>query len=212
MGAPLSLSKPRQAAIGLGHLSQTIEILHGFEWDETKRKTIIRIVAISGVGMITPWNWPINQISCKVAPALAAGCTMVLKPTEIAPLNAILFAEVMDAAGVPAGVFNMINGDGPTVGEAMSSHPGIDMISFTGSVETGSLIIKEASKNITKVNLELGGKAPAIVLADADIDKAVEYAATARFANCGQVCTCNARLYVTNKVSDKLLHRFLSHD
>ena len=133
MGAPLSLSKAAQAATGLGHFAQAIEILQGFEWEETQGKTIIRKEPIGVVGMITPWNWPINQISCKVAPALAAGCTMVLKPTEIAPLNAILFAEVLDAAGVPAGVFNMVNGDGPTVGEAMSSHPGIDMMSFTGS-------------------------------------------------------------------------------
>ena len=130
MGAPLTLSKAAQAATGLGHFAQAIEILQGFEWEETKGRTLIRKEPIGVVGMITPWNWPINQISCKVAPALAAGCTMVLKPTEIAPLNAMLFTEVMHEAGVPAGVFNLVNGDGLTVGEAMSSHPGIDMMSF----------------------------------------------------------------------------------
>ena len=120
MGAPLSLSKAAQAATGLGHFAQAIEILQGFEWEETKGKKLsLRKEPIGVVGMITPWNWPINQISCKVAPAIAAGCTMVLKPTEIAPLNAMLFAEVIHEAGVPAGVFNLVNGDGPTVGEAI---------------------------------------------------------------------------------------------
>ena len=131
MGAPLSLSKAAQAATGLGHFAQAIEILQGFEWEETKGKTLLRKEPIGVVGMITPWNWPINQISCKVAPAIAAGCTMVLKPTEIAPLNAMLFTEVIHEAGVPAGVFNLVNGDGPTVGAAMSCHPRIDMMSFT---------------------------------------------------------------------------------
>ena len=127
MGAPLSLSKAAQAATGLGHFAQAIEILQNFEWEETKGTTVLRREPIGVVGMITPWNWPINQISCKVAPALAAGGTMVLKPTEMAPLNAMIFAEVLHEAGVPAGVFNLVNGDGPTVGEAMSSHPGIDL-------------------------------------------------------------------------------------
>ena len=142
MGAPLSLSKAAQAATGLGHFAQAIEILQGFEWEETKGKTLLRKEPIGVVGMITPWNWPINQISCKVAPALAAGCTMILKPTEIAPLNAMLFAEVIHEAGVPAGVFNLVNGDGPTVGEAMSCHPGIDMMSFTGSTRAGIAVAK----------------------------------------------------------------------
>ena len=157
MGAPLSLSKAAQAATGLGHFAQAIEILQGFEWEETRGKTTLRKEPIGVVGMITPWNWPIYQISCKVAPALAAGCTMVLKPTEIAPLKAILFAEVMDAAGVPAGVFNMINGDGPTVGEAMSSHPGIDMMSFTGSPRAGISVAKGAADTVKRVSQELGG-------------------------------------------------------
>ena len=142
MGAPLSLSKAAQAATGLGHFAQAIEILQGFEWEETKGKTLLRKEPIGVVGMITPWNWPINQISCKVAPAIAAGCTMVLKPTEIAPLNAMLFAEVIHEAGVPAGVFNLVNGDGPTVGEAMSAHPKIDMMSFTGSTRAGIAVAK----------------------------------------------------------------------
>ena len=150
MGAPLSLSKAAQAATGLGHFAQAIEILQGFEWEETKGKTLLRKEPIGVVGMITPWNWPINQISCKVAPAIAAGCTMVLKPTEIAPLNAMLFTEVIHEAGVPAGVFNLVNGDGPTVGEAMSCHPGIDMMSFTGSTRAGIAVAKGSADTVKR--------------------------------------------------------------
>ena len=133
MGAPIGLSKAAQAATGLGHFSTALETLKNYNFEEVKGSALIRKEPIGVVGMITPWNWPINQISCKVGPAIAAGCTMVLKPTEIAPFNAILLAEVLHEAGVPKGVFNLVNGDGPTVGEAMSSHPKIDMMSFTGS-------------------------------------------------------------------------------
>jgi len=203
MGAPLSLSKAAQAATGLGHFAQAIEILQGFEWEETQGKTTLRKEPIGVVGMITPWNWPINQISCKVAPALAAGCTMVLKPTEIAPLNAILFAEVMDAAGVPAGVFNMINGDGPTVGEAMSSHPGIDMMSFTGSTRAGISVAKGAADTVKRVSQELGGKSANIILDDADFPSAIEGGARHCFLNSGQSCNAPTRMLVPESRQDE---------
>ena len=196
MGAPLSLSKAAQAATGLGHFAQAIEILQNYEWEETQGKTVIRKEPIGVVGMITPWNWPINQISCKVAPALAAGCTMILKPTEIAPLNAILFAEVMDAAGVPAGVFNLVNGDGPTVGEAMSSHPGIDMMSFTGSTRAGIRVAKGAADTVKRVAQELGGKSANIILDDADFQSAIEGGTRHCFLNSGQSCNAPTRMLV----------------
>jgi len=153
--------------------------------------------------MITPWNWPINQISCKVAPALAAGCTMVLKPTEIAPLNAILFAEVLHEAGVPAGVFNLVNGDGATVGEAMSSHPGIDMMSFTGSTRAGISVAKGAADTVKRVAQELGGKSPNIILDDADFETAVSGGAQHCFLNSGQSCNAPTRMLVPQSRHDE---------
>jgi aldehyde dehydrogenase (NAD+) len=196
MGAPLSLSKAAQAATGLGHFAQAIEILQDFEWEETKGKNIIRKEPIGVVGMITPWNWPINQISCKVAPALAAGCTMVLKPTEIAPLNAMIFAEILHEAGVPAGVFNLVNGDGLTVGEAMSCHPGIDMMSFTGSTRAGIAVAKGAADTVKRVAQELGGKSANIILDDADFESAVTGGAKHCFVNSGQSCNAPTRMLV----------------
>ena len=203
MGAPISLSKAAQAATGLGHFAQAIEILQNFQWEETRGKTIIRKEPIGVVGMITPWNWPINQISCKVAPALAAGCTMVLKPTEIAPLNAILFAEVLDEAGVPDGVFNLINGDGPTVGEAMSCHPEIDMMSFTGSTRAGISVAKGAADTVKRVSQELGGKSPNIILDDADFASSVTGGANHCFLNSGQSCNAPTRMLVPEARHDE---------
>ena len=203
MGAPLTLSKAAQAATGLGHFAQAIEILQNFEWEETKGKTIIRKEPIGVVGMITPWNWPINQISCKVAPALAAGCTMVLKPTEIAPLNAMLFTEVMHEAGVPAGVFNLVNGDGLTVGEAMSSHPGIDMMSFTGSTRAGIAVAKGSADTVKRVAQELGGKSANIILDDADFESAVTGGARHCFNNSGQSCNAPTRMLVPESRHDE---------
>jgi len=203
MGAPLSLSKAAQAATGLGHFAQAIEILQGFEWEETKGKTLIRKEPIGVVGMITPWNWPINQISCKVAPAIAAGCTMILKPTEIAPLNAMLFAEIMDEAGVPAGVFNLVNGDGLTVGEAMSSHPSIDMMSFTGSTRAGIAVAKGAANTVKRVAQELGGKSANIILDDADFESAVTGGAKHCFNNSGQSCNAPTRMLVPEARHDE---------
>ena len=203
MGAPLTLSKAAQAATGLGHFAQAIEILQGFEWEETKGRTLIRKEPIGVVGMITPWNWPINQISCKVAPALAAGCTMVLKPTEIAPLNAMLFTEVMHEAGVPAGVFNLVNGDGLTVGEAMSSHPGIDMMSFTGSTRAGIAVAKGSADTVKRVAQELGGKSANIILDDADFESAITGGARHCFNNSGQSCNAPTRMLVPESRHDE---------
>ena len=203
MGAPLTLSKAAQAATGLGHFAQAIEILQSFEWEETKGKTIIRKEPIGVVGMITPWNWPINQISCKVAPALAAGCTMVLKPTEIAPLNAMIFTEVMHEAGVPAGVFNLVNGDGLTVGEAMSSHPGIDMMSFTGSTRAGIAVAKGSADTVKRVAQELGGKSANLILDDADFESAVTGGARHCFNNSGQSCNAPTRMLVPESRHDE---------
>jgi len=203
MGAPLTLSKAALAATGLGHFAQAIEILQNFEWEETKGRTLIRKEPIGVVGMITPWNWPINQISCKVAPALAAGCTMVLKPTEIAPLNAMLFTEVMHEAGVPAGVFNLVNGDGLTVGEAMSSHPGIDMMSFTGSTRAGIAVAKGSADTVKRVAQELGGKSANIILDDADFESAVTGGARHCFNNSGQSCNAPTRMLVPESRHDE---------
>jgi len=203
MGAPLSLSQNAQAAIGLGHLTQGIKILQEYEFEEVKGSYAIRREPIGVVGMITPWNWPINQIACKVVPALAAGCTMVLKPSEIAPMNAILWAEVLDEAGVPPGVFNLINGDGPTVGEAMSSHPGIDMMSFTGSTRAGIAVAKASADTVKRVAQELGGKSPNIVLDDADLQKAVVRGVMHMMQNTGQSCNAPSRMFVPKAKHDQ---------
>src|SRR5262249_34092974 len=137
MGAPIGLSKTAQAAAPMAHLATIIEVLKTYEFEKEQGTTLMRREPIGVCGFITPWNWPVNQIACKVLPALAAGCTMVLKPSEIAPLNAILWAQILHEAGVPPGVFNLVNGDGPTVGEAIAAHPGVDMVSFTGSTRAG---------------------------------------------------------------------------
>ena len=164
MGAPLWLSKAAQAATGAGHFGTFMEVLKNYNFNEDKGTTRLRKEPVGVCGLITPWNWPINQIACKVAPALAAGCTMVLKPSEVSPLNAIIFAEVLHEAGVPAGVFNLVNGDGLSVGEAMSSHPDIDMMSFTGSTRAGVAVAKASADTVKRVSQELGGKSANIIL------------------------------------------------
>ncbi len=196
MGAPLWLANAAQAPAGLAHFMQTLEVLKTYEFSEKKGSTLLVREPIGVCGLITPWNWPINQIACKVAPALAAGCTMVLKPTEIAPLNAILFAEIMHEAGVPAGVFNLVNGDGPTVGAAMSAHPGIDMMSFTGSTRAGVQVAKAAADSVKRVAQELGGKSANIILDDADLKRAVEGGVRNCFTNSGQSCNAPTRMLV----------------
>ena len=203
MGAPLGLSKAAQAAMGVAHFTQAMKILNEFEFVTVKGSTAIAYEPVGVVGMITPWNWPINQIACKVAPALAAGCTMVLKPSEIAPLNGMLLAEVMHEAGVPAGVFNLVNGDGPTVGEAMSRHPGIDMMSFTGSTRAGIAVAKAAADTVKRVAQELGGKSPNIVLPDADLAKAVSGGVISMFTNSGQSCNAPSRMLVPRNKHDE---------
>ena len=196
MGAPAWLATKAQAATGVAHLNQMIAVLKDYEFEHLQGKTMIVREPIGVCGFITPWNWPINQIMCKVAPALAAGCTMVLKPSEIAPLNAIIFAEVLHAAGVPKGVFNLVNGDGPTVGQAIASHPGVDLVSFTGSTRAGILVAKAAADTVKRVHQELGGKSANIILPDADLKKAVADGVKSCFLNSGQSCNAPTRMFV----------------
>ena len=196
MGAPQELATGAQAFCGLGHLQEAAKILKTFEFEEELGQHRIFKEPIGVCGLITPWNWPVNQISCKVAPALAVGCTMVLKPSEVAPLSAYLFAQVMHEAGVPAGVFNMVNGDGPVVGTALSGHPDISMMSFTGSTRAGSLVAQNAAPTVKRVTQELGGKSPNIVLDDADLEAAVTRGVMHMYTNTGQSCNAPSRMLV----------------
>ena len=196
MGAPWSLAKGAQAGSGTQHIKAAIRALKTFEFEEHNRDTLVIKEAIGVCGLITPWNWPINQVAVKVAPALAAGCTMVLKPSEIAPFDAMIFAEVLDAAGVPAGVFNLVNGDGPEVGAAISGHPDVDMVSFTGSTRAGVLVAQNAAPTVKRVAQELGGKSANILLDDADFEKAVSEGAEECFDNTGQSCNAPTRMLV----------------
>ncbi|MBK6737671.1 MAG: aldehyde dehydrogenase family protein [Haliea sp.] len=194
MGAPQSLASTAQARPG--HLEEALRVLRTFEFEEELGKHRIFKEPIGVCGLITPWNWPVNQISCKVAPALAVGCTMVLKPSEVAPLSAYIFAQVMHEAGVPAGVFNMINGDGPTVGTALSKHPDVSMMSFTGSTRAGALVAQNAAPTVKRVTQELGGKSPNIVLDDADLEAAVARGVMHMYNNTGQSCNAPSRMLV----------------
>jgi aldehyde dehydrogenase (NAD+) len=196
MGAPLSLSKAAQAPAGLGHFLEIVKVLKQFKFEELHGSTLMRKEPIGVCGLITPWNWPMNQIVSKVGPALAAGCTMVLKPSELAPLSAYLFAQILHEAGVPAGVFNMVNGDGPTVGAAISSHPGVDMVSFTGSTRAGIAVASAAAPTVKRVTQELGGKSANIILEDADLEKAVKEGVQSCFRNTGQSCNAPTRMLV----------------
>ena len=196
MGAPTKLAVQAQAGAGLGHLVQALEVLRNFDFEEGMGPHRVFKEPIGVCGMITPWNWPVNQISCKVAPALAVGCTMVLKPSEVAPLSGYLFSQVMDAAGVPAGVYNMINGDGVGVGTALSRHPGVDMMSFTGSTRAGSLVAQNAAPTVKRVTQELGGKSPNIILEDADLETAVTGGVRHMYQNTGQSCNAPSRMLV----------------
>jgi len=203
MGAPLWLCKAAQAAMGPAHLGQAIEVLRHYEFEEQRGTLTLRREPVGVCGLITPWNWPINQIACKVIPALAAGCTMVLKPSEVAPLNAVIFAEVLHAAGVPAGVFNLVNGDGPTVGSALSAHPDIDMMSFTGSTRAGIQVAKTAADTVKRVAQELGGKSPNIILDDADLPSAVTGGVQNMMLNSGQSCNAPSRMLVPAALHDE---------
>jgi len=196
MGAPAEFSLRAQTGSGLGHLRAAIAALQEMDLEEAVGESTVLKEPIGVCGLITPWNWPINQIVCKVAPALAAGCTMVLKPSEIAPVNATLFAEVMDQSGVPAGVFNLVHGDGPGVGNALSTHPGIDMMSFTGSTRAGILVAKASADTVKRVSQELGGKSANIILPDAPLKEAVINGVHGMFHNSGQSCNAPSRMLV----------------
>ena len=203
MGAPTGLANAAQAPSGLGHLMTTLAVLKDFEFEEDLGSARIVREPAGVCGFITPWNWPLNQIVCKVAPAIATGCTMVLKPSEVAPNNAVLFAEVMHDAGVPAGVFNLVNGDGPTVGAALSSHPLIDMMSFTGSTRAGVEVAKAAAPTVKRVSQELGGKSANIILDDADMAKAISRDVFGLCMNSGQSCNAPTRMLVPNARMDE---------
>ena len=196
MGAPMGLATKAQAALMLAHLGTAIEVLKNFEFEEDLGTTRVFREPVGVCGFITPWNWPGNQIACKMAPALATGCTMVLKPSEIAPLDAYLLAEVMHEAGVPAGVFNLVNGDGPTVGAILSSHPDVDMVSFTGSTRAGVQVAKNAADTVKRVCQELGGKSANIMLDDVDFQSAVTRDVLGCFSNSGQSCNAPTRMLV----------------
>lgn len=205
MGAPLGMARKSQAACGTGHLVFTRKALADMDLElPLNRNTSLLHEPVGVAGLITPWNWPINQIACKVAPALAAGCTMVLKPSEIAPLSAYLWAEVMHDAGVPPGVFNLVNGDGPTVGAALSGHPDIDMVSFTGSTRAGIEVARAAAPTIKRVTQELGGKSANILLDDVDYDGAVVGAVRDCMNNSGQSCNAPTRLLVPEDSVDRV--------
>ena len=199
MGAPITMSKADQAAVGSSHFQSALDALKNFTFEKEDRGVILRHEPIGVCGLITPWNWPMNQVAVKVAPALAAGCTVVLKPSEIAPLDAMILAEILHEAGVPAGVFNLVNGNGPDVGEAMSSHPDIQMMSFTGSTRGGIAVARASADTVKRVSQELGGKSANIILRDAHIAQAVFDGVIYCMDNGGQSCNAPTRMLVPNE-------------
>jgi len=196
MGAPISLSRKAQAPAGLAHLLEIVKVMENFKFEELKGSTLLRKEPVGVCGLITPWNWPMNQVVAKVAPALAAGCTVVLKPSEFAPLSSYLLAEILHESGVPAGVFNLVSGDGPTVGAAISAHPDVDMVSFTGSTRAGVAVAQAAAPSVKRVTQELGGKSANIILDDADLEKAVKLGVQECFRNTGQSCNAPTRMLI----------------
>jgi aldehyde dehydrogenase (NAD+) len=196
MGAPLSFSRAAQVGAGLAHFMDIVRVLEHFKFEEMRGTTLLRREPIGVCGLITPWNWPMNQIVAKVAPALAAGCTMVLKPSELAPLSAYLFAQILHEASLPPGVFNLVNGDGHTVGAAISAHPDVAMVSFTGSTRAGIAVATAAAPSVKRVTQELGGKSANIILDDSDFPSAVKAGAQACFRNTGQSCNAPTRMLV----------------
>ncbi len=203
MGAPRPYALEAQVASGLAHLEKMAEVLKGFAFEERRGTSLVVKEPVGVVGMITPWNWPLNQIACKVGPALAAGCTMVLKPSEVAPLDAVLFAEILDEAGVPPGVFNLVNGDGPGVGQALATHPDIDMMSFTGSTRAGILVARAAADTVKRVHQELGGKSANILFPDVDFKDAVTKGVAGCFDNAGQSCDAPTLMFVPRERHDE---------
>jgi aldehyde dehydrogenase (NAD+) len=196
MGAPAKLARDSQAGIGVGHLSAMIDLLKTFEFEERRKRARLLLEPIGVCALITPWNWPINQVAAKVVPALAAGCTMVLKPSEFSPFSAMIWAEVLHEAGVPKGVFNLINGTGVDVGAALAGHPEVDMVSFTGSTRAGTEVARIAAATVKRVHQELGGKSPNILLDDADFEKAVSAGVMHVMENSGQSCNAPTRMLV----------------
>ena len=203
VGAPLSLAQIAQVPAGEGHFEATLQALREFEWENDMGRSRVVREPIGVCALITPWNWPLNQIVAKVAPALAAGCTMVLKPSEIAPLNTLILAEVMHEAGTPPGVFNLVNGDGPGVGTALAKHPDVDMISFTGSTRAGVLVAQNAAPTVKRVAQELGGKSANIILDDANLEKVVSAGLRACVRNTGQSCNAPTRMLVPLSLMDE---------
>jgi aldehyde dehydrogenase (NAD+) len=196
MGAPRAFSRRAQAGIGLGHLQTMRRILETFPFTEARPGFALVREPVGVCGLITPWNWPMNQVACKVAPALAAGCTMVLKPSEAAPFSATLFAEVLDAAGVPPGVFNLVHGDGDGVGQALATHEDVDLVSLTGSTRAGAAVARAAAATIKRVHLELGGKSPNVILDEGSLEAGVTWGVRDCFSNTGQSCNAPSRLLV----------------
>jgi aldehyde dehydrogenase (NAD+) len=205
MGAPAWLANAAQAPIGNGHLGVALEALKTYPFEEVRGHSRVIKEPIGVVALITPWNWPINQICAKVVPALATGNTVVLKPSEIAPFSAYLFTQVIEAAGIPAGVFNLVNGDGPTVGAALAAHPGVDMISFTGSTRAGIEVARNAASTVKRVVQELGGKSANIVLADADLPSAIGGGVFSVMMNSGQSCAAPTRMLAPNSLMPQVL-------
>ncbi len=205
MGAPIAFSKEAQAWSGRAHLEAAIKALEEFVFFEDRGNTRVIREAIGVAALITPWNWPLNQIVTKVAPALAAGCTMILKPSEIAPISGLLFAEAVHAIGLPKGVFNLVNGDGPSVGQVMAGHPDVDVVSFTGSTRAGIIVAKTAADTVKRVSQELGGKSANIILPDADLVSAVSQGVQAVMSNSGQSCDAPTRMLVPLNRLDEAL-------
>lgn len=205
MGAPITMANHLQASGGLNHLKAALAALPDYAFEETIGSARVVKQPIGVCGLICPWNWPIAQVTAKVAPALATGCTMVLKPSEIAPLSAMLFAEILDEAGVPPGVFNLVNGLGEEVGAAIAAHPGIAMVSFTGSTRAGAEVARSAAASVKRVTLELGGKSANILLDDADLATAVPYGVMSVMANTGQTCVAPTRMLVPRRLQDQVV-------
>jgi len=206
MGAPFDLSHGSQAACGPGHLDATLQAADALDWERKMGSSANLILEPVGVCvLITPWNWPINQLAAKIGPALTAGCTIVLKPSEVSPLSAQLFAEFIDEAGFPAGVFNMVHGTGASVGNALTSHPEVDMVSFTGSTKAGIMVAKSAADTVKRVSQELGGKSPNIVFADSDLEAAIERGVRHCFNNSGQSCNAPTRMLVEASVYERVV-------
>ncbi|UVC09746.1 aldehyde dehydrogenase family protein [Rhizobium sp. TH2] len=205
MGAPIGFARDAQAWAGRAHMESTIAALENYEFSEKRGATMVVKEPIGVCALITPWNWPLNQIVCKVAPALAAGCTVVLKPSEIAPISGVVWSEIMDAAGVPKGVYNMVNGNGPDVGQVMAGHPDVDMVSFTGSTRAGIIVAKTAADTVKRVAQELGGKSANIILEDADFATAVAKGVEGCFGNTGQSCDAPTRMLVPKGRHDEAL-------